>query len=84
MADATSTTIRLEKNLKTELDELKNAKNESYAEVISRLVNIAKEDEELSSYEIKHLEHSLKDLKAGRLKRDNVEVGTVNRVPQDI
>ncbi|MBI5553788.1 MAG: hypothetical protein HY917_03535 [Candidatus Diapherotrites archaeon] len=62
-----TTTLRVERELKLDLDELKSTKNESYADVIRRLVRIAKEENALSKDEIRQIEDSLKDLKAGRV-----------------
>ena len=64
---ATATTIRLEQKIKAELDELKNTKKESYAEVIERLIMIAKEDLQLEKDEIRQIENSLKAIKSGKV-----------------
>lgn len=61
-----TTTIRISTTVKKELDELKNFEKESYEDVIERLVNTAKEDQELDAEEIKQIEKSLEDLKKGR------------------
>ena len=66
MATAT-TTIRVERKLKEDLDSLKNSKNESYAEVIRRLVNSCADEDPLSDSEIDQIEQSLKEIKAGKL-----------------
>lgn len=64
---ANATTIRLEQKIKAELDELKNTKKESYAEVIERLIMIAKEDLLLEKDEIRQIENSLKAIKSGKV-----------------
>ena len=61
------TTVRLETKVKDELDSLKVSGNESYSNVIFRLVSIAKEEEKLSGHEIMQIEKSLADIKAGRV-----------------
>ena len=65
MAEAT-TTIRIERPLKRELDSFKSSKNEPYSDVIRRLVNSCKDDP-LSDDEIRQMEASLADIKAGRV-----------------
>ena len=64
---ANATTIRLEQKIKAELDELKNTEKESYAEVIERLIMIAKEDLLLEKDEIRQIENSLKAIKSGKV-----------------
>ena len=58
-----TTTIRIDSNLKAELASLKNFKQESFEDVIERLVSIAREDESLEDGEIAQIERSLKDIK---------------------
>jgi predicted CopG family antitoxin len=61
-----ATTIRINTSLKNSLDSLKNFSGESYANVISRLINVAKE-EALGDKELLMIESSLKDLKEGNV-----------------
>jgi predicted transcriptional regulator len=63
------TTIQLEKNLKKRLTDLKMFSNETYNDVIKRLVNIAVQEnvEELSSETLANIQQSLEDIKAGRV-----------------
>lgn len=63
---ALTTTIRLEKSVKKDLDSFKNSKKEPYSEVIRRLINSCKDDP-LSDDEIKQIQESLEDVKAGRV-----------------
>jgi predicted transcriptional regulator len=62
----TSTTIKIDDNLKDRLDVLKVHPRESYNEVIARLVDMTLDTEPLSEETIRALEESLEDLKAGR------------------
>jgi len=52
--------------LKSKLDGLKVYKNESYNSVVERLIKMAYDEEPLSEEEIKGIEESLEDIKAGR------------------
>ncbi len=61
------TTLRVDLEIKKKLDELRIHPKESYNEVIARLVNAYIDDEPLSEEEIKGIEESLEDIKAGRL-----------------
>ncbi|MFH1588702.1 MAG: hypothetical protein ABIA76_05180 [Candidatus Diapherotrites archaeon] len=61
-----ATTIRIDSSLKNSLDSLKNFSSESYANVIFRLINVAKE-ESLSDKELLMIESSLKDLREGNV-----------------
>jgi len=67
MAAAVTTTIRVEKSLKKDLDSFKNSKNEPYSDVIKRLVNSCRDEDPLSDDEIAQIQESLKDVKAGRI-----------------
>ena len=67
IGDLMYSTVRLDSSIKQELDSLKSFKRESYADVIQRLIFDAKEDFKLSSNEIKQIEASLADIKAGRV-----------------
>lgn len=63
---AATTTICLEPKVKEMLNGLKTHKEESYNSVIERIVNMAYDSEPLTNSEIKGIEESLKDIKAGR------------------
>jgi predicted CopG family antitoxin len=60
------TTIQVNKKVKRELDGLKLHPRESYNDVIERLIVVETEDEELSPETVKHIEQSLKEIKAGK------------------
>lgn len=64
---AATTTVCLDPKVKKKLDSLKLHKEESYNSVIERLVDMAFDDEPLSEEEIRSLEASLEDIKAGRV-----------------
>jgi predicted transcriptional regulator len=64
---AATTTICIDPNVKSMLDGLKIHKNESYSSVVERLIRMAYDDEPLSDEEIKGIEESLEDIKAGRV-----------------
>jgi predicted transcriptional regulator len=64
---ATTTTVCIKLKVKERLDSLKFYKGESYNSVIERLVAMAFDDEPLSEEEIRSLEASLEDIKAGRI-----------------
>ncbi len=61
------TTVQLKVKTKKRLEELKITKEESMDSVISRLTNMAIDDEPLSKDEIEGIERSLKDIRAGRI-----------------
>lgn len=61
------TTIRIESKVKDAPEELKNHERESFNNVIERLVNMAKEEDEISEGEIKQIEESLEDIKKERV-----------------
>jgi predicted transcriptional regulator len=63
---AATTTICIDPNVKSKLDGLKVYKNESYNSVVERLIKMAYDEEPLSEEEIKGIEESLEDIKAGR------------------
>jgi predicted transcriptional regulator len=63
---AATTTICIDPNVKSKLDDLKVYKNESYNSVVERLIKMAYDEEPLSKEEIKGIEESLEDIKAGR------------------
>lgn len=66
-----TTTIQLPQKLKKDLDSLKDYGRQTYAEVICRLVNSAKEDEEarleLSEDTLKSIKEAREDVRKGRV-----------------
>ena len=62
-----STTLRLETSTKNELKAFKNFDREPFADVIERLLTMAREEPPLDEGEIKQIEKSLEDLKKGRV-----------------
>ncbi len=66
-----STTIQVSKEIKKELNAFKDYERESYAEVISKLIAIVKEDEEsemeLSKETLKGIKEAEEDIKKGRV-----------------
>ncbi len=64
--DSQETTIQVNKRVKRELDVLKLHPRESYNDVIERLIVTETEDEELSPETLKHIEQSLKEIRAGK------------------
>ncbi len=64
---AATTTICIDPNIKSRLDDLKMYKNESYNSVVERLIKMAYDEEPLTNEEIRGIEESLKDIKAGRV-----------------
>jgi predicted transcriptional regulator len=62
------TTIRVSRQTKEILDDLKVHPKESYEDVIERLTTMAFDDEPLSDEEIEDMKASLEDIKAGRVK----------------
>lgn len=60
------TTIQVNVKVKKELDVLKLHPRESYNNVIERLIEGEVEDWELSPKTIRHIEQSLKEIKAGK------------------
>lgn len=62
------TTIRVSRQTKEILDDLKVHPKESYEDVIERLATMAYDDEPLSDEEIEDMKASLEDIKAGRVK----------------
>ncbi|WP_340818115.1 hypothetical protein [Methanolobus sp. WCC4] len=61
-----ATTIKIDPQLKESLDKLKLFPRETYNDVVSRLVDMAYDQEPLSDETIKRIEDSLEDLKRGR------------------
>lgn len=64
---AATTTICIDPNIKKKLDDLKAYKNESYNSVVERLIKMAYDEEPLTDEDIKGIEESLEDIKAGRV-----------------
>jgi predicted CopG family antitoxin len=62
------TTIRISRETKELLDDLKHHKKESYEDVIERLATMAFDDEPLSDDEIGDEKASLEDIRAGRVR----------------
>jgi predicted transcriptional regulator len=62
-----STTIKVNSDLKDVLSDLRLNPRESYNDVITRLVDMACDDDELSDEAIRGLELALEDIKAGRV-----------------
>jgi len=63
----TSVTVKIDAELRNQLNALKVHPRESYNEVIGRLVDMAIDEEPLSEEAIRDLEQSLEDLRAGRV-----------------
>ncbi|MFY9194613.1 MAG: hypothetical protein WAN99_04485 [Methanoculleus sp.] len=63
----TSVTVRIDSSLRDRLNALKTHPQESYNEVIGRLVDIAVDEEPLNDEAIRDLERSLEDLRARRV-----------------
>lgn len=62
-----ATTIQVTEETKDALERMKLFPRETYEEVICRLIEISKEEEELSTETIKNIEKALEDVKSGRL-----------------
>ncbi len=60
------TTIKIDLQLKASLDGLKLFPRETYNEVVSRLVNMAYDQETISDETLKRIEEALADLKQGK------------------
>lgn len=61
-----ATTIKIDPELKDSLDKLKLFPRETYNEVVSRLVNMAYDQEPLSDETISRIKEALADLKRGK------------------
>jgi predicted transcriptional regulator len=61
-----ATTIKVDLELKENLDKLKLFPRETYNEVVSRLVDMAYDQEPLSDETIYRIEEALEDLKRGK------------------
>lgn len=61
------TSIQLENKTKTKLEKMKIFSRESYNDVVTRLLQIAEDDDVLNAKTIKDLEDALSDVKNKRL-----------------
>lgn len=63
------TSIQIEKEIKEQLDKLKNHPRETYNDVLARIINFMSQQnkDELSQQTIKNIEKSLDDIKTGRV-----------------
>jgi predicted transcriptional regulator len=61
-----ATTIKVNMEVKSRLDNLKLFPRESYNDVLTRLVDMAYDDEPLSEHTLERIEEALKDLKCGK------------------
>ena len=61
------TTIQVTEETKDALERMKLYPRETYEEVICRLIEISKEEEELSTETTQIIEKALEDVKSGRL-----------------
>ena len=64
---AATTTICIDPITKDMLNDLRAYKTEPYNSVVARLIKMASDDERLTDEEIKGIEESLADIKAGRV-----------------
>ena len=60
------TTIQVTERTRKELQRMKLFPRETYEEVIQRLIEISKEEEELSTETMQNIEKALEDVKKGR------------------
>ena len=61
------TTIQVTEKTKNTLKRMKLSSKEIYEEVILRLIEISREEEELSNETIQNIKKALKDVKRGKL-----------------
>lgn len=61
--------VRVGERTKERLDQLKRHPRETYDDVISRLTELAIDDEPLSNETLEHLRRSEEDIRAGRTRR---------------
>lgn len=61
-----ATTIKIDPQLKKSLDTLKLYPRETYNDVVSRLVDMAYDEEALSDETVNRIEEALEDLKRGK------------------
>lgn len=66
MPSSSVTSIKINTGLKAQLDHLKIHPRETYNDVVSRLVDMASDDEPLSSNTLDRIEVAIADLRAGR------------------
>jgi len=66
MPAATVTTIKINTDLKSRLDRLKTHPRETYNDVVTRLADMASDEEPLSISTLERIETAIADLKAGR------------------
>lgn len=66
MSSASVTSIKINTGLKARLDCLKIHPRETYNDVVSRLVDMASDDEPLSNGTLERIEVAIADLRAGR------------------
>ena len=70
-----TTTIKIQKDTKSQIDQFREYKNESYDEVIKKLVYIVKnlnKEPELSKETIKSIENARERIKKGRFVSEEV------------
>ena len=63
---AETTTIVIQKDLKSRLDEVKLHPRETYNEIIERLLEYSVDDEPLSEETLRAIEEGLEDIRKGR------------------
>ena len=68
---AATTTICIDPTTKNMLDNLKTYKTESYNSVVERLIKMAYDEDPLTDEEIRVIEESLEDIKAGRIHNED-------------
>lgn len=66
MPTSSVTTIKINTDLKSRLDRLKIHPRETYNDVVSRLADMASDEEPLSNNTLERIEVAIADLKAGR------------------
>lgn len=66
MPSSSVTSIKIKTGLKSRLDRLKIHPRETYNDVVSRLVDMASDDEPLSTNTLDRIEVAIADLRAGR------------------
>lgn len=66
-----ATTVQIPKKLKNDLDSFKDFEKETYANVITKLIDIARKDEEfeleLTNETLKGIKEAREDIKKGRI-----------------
>jgi predicted transcriptional regulator len=66
MPSSSVTSIKINTGLKARLDNLKIHPRETYNDVVSRLADMASDEEPLSNSTLKRIEVAIADLRAGR------------------